>query len=178
MDRASDYGSEGWGFEFLRARFFYTIMDDHTLWMRFALQEAQKARDKNEVPIGAVVVQEGQIIGRGHNLVETLQDPTAHAEMLAITTAANQLASWRLDDTTLYATLEPCSMCTGAILLARIPTIVFGAKDPRFGACGSAVQIAKSDHLDINANIISGILEPECKKILQEFFVKIRQGGD
>ena len=178
MDRASDYGSEGWGFEFLRARFFYIVMDDHTLWMRFALQEARKARDKNEVPIGAVVVHEGRIIGRGHNLVERLQDPTAHAEMLAITSAANSLASWRLDDTVLYATLEPCSMCAGAILLARIPTIIFGATDPRYGACGSAVQIANTGSLDIHTNIIRGILEPECKKILQDFFAEIRQRGD
>ncbi len=178
MDRASDYGSEGWGFEFLRARFFYITMDDHTLWMRFALQEAQKARDKKEVPIGAIIVQEGKIIGRGHNLVETLQDPTAHAEMLAITAAANSLASWRLDNTILYVTLEPCSMCTGAILMARIPTIVFGARDPRYGACGSAVQIANTDSLDVHANIIRGIFEPECKKILQDFFTEIRQRGD
>ncbi|NIA29652.1 MAG: tRNA-specific adenosine deaminase [Actinobacteria bacterium] len=142
------------------------------------MQEARKARDKNEVPIGAVVVHEGRIIGRGHNLVERLQDPTAHAEMLAITSAANSLASWRLDDTVLYATLEPCSMCAGAILLARIPTIIFGATDPRYGACGSAVQIANTGSLDIHTNIIRGILEPECKKILQDFFAEIRQRGD
>src|SRR5574341_1808059 len=101
----------------------------HDYWMQHALKEAEKALEKNEVPIGAVVVMENRIIGRGHNLVETLQDPTAHAEMVAITAAANTAASWRLEGATLYATVEPCSMCSGAILLSRISTLAFGTED-------------------------------------------------
>jgi len=154
------------------------MMQDHSTWMQLALREAQKAFAKDEVPVGAVVVQDGRIIGKGHNLVEALQDPTAHAEMLAITAAANTLASWRLDDSTLYVTLEPCAMCAGALLLARIGTIVFGAKDPRYGACGSVLQIANNDKLDRQATIISGIIEPECSGLLQAFFDKVRQKGD
>ena len=150
-------------------------MDDHTTWMRLALQEAQKAFDKNEVPVGAVIVYDGRVVGRGHNLVETLQDPTAHAEMLAITAAANALASWRLEETTLYVTLEPCPMCVGAILMARIPTVVYGAADPRYGACGSALQIADSDRLDIRTRLLSGFLESECSALLKRFFSQLRQ---
>jgi tRNA(adenine34) deaminase len=150
-------------------------MQDHAAWMRLALDEAQKALDKDEVPVGAIVVHEGRVIGRGHNLIESLQDPTAHAEMLAVTAAANALASWRLDQSILYVTLEPCMMCTGAILLARIPLIVFGASDPRYGACGSALQMTDGRTLDIQAQVISGILKEECSGLLKAFFRKIRQ---
>ncbi|OGB99915.1 tRNA-specific adenosine deaminase [candidate division KSB1 bacterium RBG_16_48_16] len=149
-------------------------MEDHTGWMKYALQEAQKAFDKGEVPVGAVVVHDGVVVGKGYNLVETLQDPTAHAEMLAITAAANYLASWRLDDSALYTTLEPCTMCAGAILLARIPLVVFGAKDPRYGACGSVLQVAMNDKLDVSTKVISGVLETESQELLQKFFEKIR----
>ena len=149
-------------------------MEDHTGWMKYALQEAQKAFDKGEVPVGAVVVHDGVVVGKGYNLVETLQDPTAHAEMLAITAAANYLASWRLGDSALYTTLEPCTMCAGAILLARIPLVVFGAKDPRYGACGSVLQVAMNDKLDVSTKVISGVLETESQELLQKFFEKIR----
>jgi tRNA(adenine34) deaminase len=149
-------------------------MEDHTGWMKYALQEAQRAFDKGEVPVGAVVVYDGLVVGKGYNLVETLQDPTAHAEMLAITAAANYLASWRLDDSTLYTTLEPCTMCAGAILLARIPLVVFGAKDRRYGACGSVLQVAMNDKLDVSTKVISGVLETESQEMLQKFFTKIR----
>jgi tRNA(adenine34) deaminase len=142
--------------------------------MAIALQEAQKAFDKSEVPIGAVIIQQGRLIGRGHNLMETLQDPTAHAEMMAITSAANSLASWRLDGCSLYVTLEPCMMCTGAILLSRISTIIYGAKDFRYGACGSAVQLARHQNLDAQAEIISGILEADCSELIKQFFRQIR----
>ena len=150
-------------------------MDDYTTWMRLALQEAHKAYDKDEVPVGAVVVKEGRIIGKGHNLVERLQDPTAHAEMLAITAAATTLSSWRLADSTLYATLEPCIMCTGAILLARVSTIVYGTRDPRYGACGTVLDLAYHDSLDIRVKVIGGILEDECAALLKSFFMGIRQ---
>ncbi len=150
-------------------------MQDHVTWMRIALEEAHKAFEKDEVPVGAVVVHEGRVIGRGHNLIESLQDPTAHAEMLAMTAAANALASWRLDQSTLYVTLEPCMMCTGAILLARVPLIVYGAADPRYGACGSRLQLTDGVNLDIQARVISGVLEDPCSLLLKEFFKKIRQ---
>jgi len=143
--------------------------------MRLALNEAQKALDKNEVPVGAIVVHEGRVIGRGHNLIESLQDPTAHAEMLAVTAAANTLASWRLDQSILYVTLEPCMMCTGAILLARIPLIVFGAVDPRYGACGSMLQMTDGSKLDIQAQVVGGVLKEECSGLLKAFFRKIRR---
>ncbi len=150
-------------------------MFDHATGMQLALQQARKALLKKEVPVGAVVVQDGRIVGRGYNLMETLQDPTAHAEMLAITAAANTLASWRLDECVLYVTLEPCFMCTGAILLSRIPTIVFGATDPRYGACGSALQLAQHDRLDIRAELVSGIMEQECSALIKSFFRTIRR---
>ena len=150
-------------------------MHDHTPWMQLALKEAEKALTRHEVPVGAVVVHEGRIVGRGHNLMETLQDPTAHAEMLAITAAANTLASWRLDDSVLYVTLEPCMMCTGATLLARIPLIVYGASDPRYGACGGALNLAGNPKLDIGSQVIGGVLEADCRILLNMFFKKIRQ---
>jgi tRNA(adenine34) deaminase len=153
-------------------------MQDHTGWMKYALQEARKAFDKGEVPVGAVVVYEGLVVGKGYNLVETLQDPTAHAEMLAITAAASYLASWRLDDSILYTTLEPCTMCAGAILLARIPLLVFGAKDLRCGACGSVFQVTMNDKLDVSTKVISGILETESQELLQMFFKKIRSADE
>jgi len=151
-------------------------MQDHITWMRLALQEAEKASKKDEVPVGAVVIHEGRVIGRGHNLMETLQDPTAHAEMLAITAAANTLASWRLDDSVLYVTLEPCMMCTGAVLLARIPLIVYGAADPRYGACGSAMNLTDGQKLDGQTRVIGSVLDEECSSMLKGFFQKIRQG--
>jgi tRNA(adenine34) deaminase len=148
---------------------------DHEAWMRAALQEAQKAFDKDEVPVGAVVIYDGRIVGRGHNLVESLQDPMAHAEMLALSAAANTLASWRLDEAVLYVTLEPCMMCAGAVLLSRVSTIVYGAPDPRYGACGSRLNIADSAELDVRAAVIGGILENECSSLLKAFFLKLRQ---
>jgi len=152
-----------------------TLQNDHIRWMHEALLEAKKAFAKDEVPVGAVVVNEGRIVGRGHNLVETLQDPAAHAEMLAINAAANYLATWRLEDCILYTTLEPCMMCTGAILLSRMPVIVYGAKDPRYGACGTRLQIADNENLDVRAGIIGGVLEDECSGLIKDFFRKLRQ---
>jgi len=143
--------------------------------MEQALREAEKALEKKEVPVGAVVVYQNKIIGRGHNQVENLQDPTAHAEMLAITAAANYLSSWRLEGTSLYVTLEPCPMCAGAIILARIQKLIYGASDPRMGACGSAFNILQNRSLDHRISIVSGILESRCREILQGFFENLRR---
>ena len=142
--------------------------------MAVALAEAQKALNKDEVPVGAIVVQNDEIIGRGHNLVESLQDPTAHAEMLAITAASNATASWRLDDAIIYTTLEPCPMCAGAILLARIKTVVYGTKDPRFGACGSKIKVIQNTDLSTDTEVIDGIMNEECSSLLKKFFEKLR----
>ena len=149
-------------------------MVEHEKWMEQAFWEAEKAFQKKEVPVGAVVVYENRVIGRGHNLIETLQDPTAHAEMLAITAAANYLAHWRLDDTSLYVTLEPCVMCAGAILNARIKEVIFGASDPRLGATGSVVNLLQNSDLNSSINVIPGILGIKCESILKDFFVKLR----
>ena len=150
-------------------------MIEHEKWMEQAFLEAEKAYQKKEVPVGAVVVCENRIIGRGHNLIETLQDPTAHAEILAITAAANYLASWRLDDTSLYVTLEPCSMCAGAILNARFREVVFGASDSKIGACGSVINILQNDRLNLSVVVIPGILQTKCETILKDFFLKLRK---
>jgi len=142
--------------------------------MEQAFLEAEKAYRKKEVPVGAVIVYENRIIGRGHNLIETLQDPTAHAEILAITAAANYLASWRLDNTSLYVTLEPCTMCAGAILNARIPELIFGAPDVAAGACGSAVNILHHSRLNSSVLVVPGILQAKCEAIIKDFFVQLR----
>ncbi|MBN1543012.1 nucleoside deaminase [candidate division KSB1 bacterium] len=150
------------------------VTQDHTAWMRQALAEAAKAEKKGEVPVGAVVVQDQRIVGRGHNLVETLQDPTAHAEMLALASAAVTLASWRLSETVLYTTLEPCPMCAGAILMARIPLVVYAADDPRYGACGSALRVLGTKQLDIDSECVAGVLSEESRRLLQLFFKRLR----
>jgi len=148
---------------------------NHDYWMEQAFREAEKAYDKGEVPIGAVVVFEDRIIGKGHNLTETLQDPTAHAEMIAITAAAEFLGSRRLINTTLYVTLEPCAMCAGAIVLARIPLLVYGAPDPKSGACGTLYNIVQDDRLNHRVDLITGVLEAKCSLILSDFFRKLRE---
>ena len=142
--------------------------------MRAALKEARKAADDDEVPVGAVVVHEGRIIGRAHNQRERLKDPTAHAEMIALTQAASALDSWRLDGADLYVTLEPCLMCAGAMVNARIRTVYFGAKDPKAGACGSLYQVGLDPRLNHRFEVKGGILEAECAELLQEFFRKRR----
>ncbi|MCK4353209.1 tRNA adenosine(34) deaminase TadA [candidate division WOR-3 bacterium] len=138
---------------------------EHTHWMKEALKEAELAKEEKEVPIGAVIVLNDRIIGRGHNQVESLKDPTAHAEIIAITSASHSINNWRLNNATLYVTLEPCPMCAGAIFLSRISRCVFGAKDPKLGSLGSVYEI-KSPEI----KIISGVLESECKKLLKSFF--------
>ncbi len=145
-------------------------MTDDELFMQAALTEAKKAYRVGEVPVGAVVVFENQIIARGHNQVELLKDATAHAEMLVIGSAANALENWRLLGTTLYCTIEPCTMCAGAMLLSRIKRLVFGARDLRHGACGSWIDLFETKHPTHFIEITSGILEGECANLMTEFF--------
>jgi tRNA(adenine34) deaminase len=149
--------------------------DQHEKWMRHALAEANSALKKNEVPVGAVVVYDDKIIGRGHNQVESLNDPTAHAEIIAIGAASNYLNSWRLSGASLYVTVEPCVMCAGAIVLSRIDHLIYGAKDPKAGACGSLYNIVQDIRLNHRVEIIPYILNEECGQILKEFFEKRRQ---
>ncbi len=144
-------------------------------WMRGALDQAKLAFKKDEVPVGAVVVYENKIIGRGHNQVESLKDPTAHAEIIAIGAAATYLNSWRLSGASLYVTLEPCAMCAGALVLSRIDRLVFGSKDPKAGACGSLFNIVQDVRLNHQVEIIPHILERECSQILLAFFEKARR---
>ena len=173
LDRAPDYGSGGWGFDSLRARY---KMDQTIRWMRAALQEAQRAYEEDEVPVGAVIVYEERIIGRGHNQVEGLQDPTAHAEILAIGAAADFLHSWRLEGATIYVTIEPCPMCMGAIILSRLDKLVFGAPDPRMGACGSVVSLPEEyQGLNRRLDVVSGVLRDDSSMLLSSFFRKLRK---
>jgi tRNA(adenine34) deaminase len=148
---------------------------NHTYWMRRAIIEAGKAQAKDEVPIGCVIVSDGRIIGRGHNLRETSQDPAAHAEMIAIRKAARKLGSWRLLDTILYVTLEPCTMCMGAIILARIPTVVFGCHDPKGGAAGSLYDLSNDPRLNHRVELVPQVLESECSSLLSNFFADLRK---
>lgn len=152
-------------------------LQPHDRWMRIALDQARQAFEAEEVPIGAVVVHEERIIGEGHNQREMLNDPTAHAEMIAITQAAEALGSWRLLDCTLYVTLEPCPMCAGAIVQARIPRVVYGAVDPKAGACHTLYQITDDARLNHRAGVIGGVLQDECRALLQEFFAVQRSRG-
>jgi len=142
--------------------------------MRSALAEAEKGFKKDEVPVGAVVVVNGRIIARAHNLRESLADPTAHAEILALKKAGKKLGGWRLDRATLYSTLEPCPMCAGAVVHSRVKELVFGADDPKAGACGSIMNVVSSEHLNHRVKVVSGILKKECSEILRKFFKKLR----
>ena len=146
----------------------------HEFYMRQALAESRKAFDENEVPVGAIIVHKDEVIGRGHNQIITLKDPTAHAEMIVITQAAAHLKNERLNDCTLYVTLEPCTMCIGAAILARINNIFFGAWDPKTGACGSAMDLTKQGLYNHKIEVTGGVLESECRTILQEFFLDKR----
>jgi tRNA(adenine34) deaminase len=142
--------------------------------MARAIAEARKAEAKNEVPIGCVIVRDGRIIARGHNLRETSQDPAAHAELIAIRKAARKLGSWRLLHCALYVTLEPCTMCMGAIILSRIPTVVFGCYDPKGGAAGSLYDLSKDSRLNHSAELVPNVLKGECSGMLSDFFAALR----
>jgi tRNA(adenine34) deaminase len=146
----------------------------HEHWMNRAISEARKAEAKNEVPIGCVILHEGKIIARGHNLRESTQDPAAHAELIAIRKAARKLGSWRLLNCTLYVTLEPCTMCMGAIILARIPTVVFGCYDPKGGAAGSLFDLSSDPRLNHQVKLVPNIQATECSGLLSSFFSELR----
>lgn len=149
--------------------------ETHIRWMRLALEQAEKARALDEIPVGAVIVTDGRVLGKGYNRVETLKDPTAHAEIIAIGAAAEESGYERLVDSTMYVTLEPCPMCAGAIMLARIPRLVYGAVDPKTGACGSLYDICRDIRLNHKVEVVSGILESECSGILSDFFRSLRE---
>ncbi|MCH7872375.1 MAG: nucleoside deaminase [Planctomycetes bacterium] len=146
--------------------------------MQRALDEARAALESEDVPVGAVVVHEGHIIGRGHNQREMLQDPTAHAEMLALTAAADYLGRWRLDGCTIYVTLEPCAMCAGALVLGRIERLVYGASDEKAGACGSLFDIPRDQRLNHNIETIAGVLADPSAQLLRDFFRRRREQGE
>lgn len=143
-------------------------------FMAQALREALNAEANEEVPIGAVVVHDGRVIGRGYNQNKILQDPTAHAEMIAITAACNKLQSRYLENATLYVTIEPCAMCSGAIVLARVKRLVFGARDPKAGACGSVFNLGQDPRLNHQVEIVGGVRDFECAALISEFFERIR----
>ena len=150
-------------------------MIDHSSWMKKALIQAEKAFESKEIPIGAIVVQNDKIIGRGYNQREQLNDPTAHAEIIAITAAANTIGDWRLNKCILYVTKEPCPMCAGAILNSRIRGIVYGLADEKWGSCGSYYDICRDNKKNNFPIIIGGILEDDAKFLMEEFFSKVRK---
>jgi tRNA(adenine34) deaminase len=144
-------------------------------FMQAALHEARQALRTSDVPVGAVVVVDGVIVGRGHNQREALADPTAHAEVVALRAAAQRLASWRLDTATLYVTLEPCVMCIGAAILSRIQALVYGCRDPKAGACGSQFDIVGERRLNHTFAVTAGVCEAEASALLQAFFRQLRR---
>ncbi len=151
---------------------------EHEYYMRAAVQQAMLAAEQGEIPVGAVIVRNARIIGKARNQVELLRDPTAHAEMIAITQAAAANGDWRLTDTVLYVTKEPCAMCAGAMVLARIPVVVFGTPDPRRGGAVSLFSILDHPQLNHRAEVVQGILETECRALLQDFFRARRGDSD
>lgn len=151
---------------------------DDDQWMQEAIAEARLAAAKGEVPVGAVIVLDGRVIGRGHNERESLQDPTAHAEMIALRAAAKALGSWRLIDTTLYVTLEPCPMCAGALVNARVPRVVWGCDDPKAGATKTLYTIGSDARLNHSFECVPSVLSDACSSLLTEFFAAIRSKND
>ena len=150
------------------------MKQDHSYWMKQALVQAGKAFAAEEIPIGAIVVKDGKVIGRGYNQREQLNDPTAHAEVIAITAAANTIEDWRLTDSTLYVTKEPCPMCAGAIVNARLRMVVFGCYDEEAGCCGSLYQLCGDPRFKTKVAVKGGVMEEQSLSIIQEFFVKRR----
>lgn len=170
VDRAPDYGSGCRGFKSSRAPQFFMPPTTDEGFMLEALKEAQRAFDEDETPVGAIVVKDGDILARAHNQREQLNDPTAHAELIVIKAAAMKLNSWRLLDTTVYTTLEPCPMCAGALVLARVKRLVFGAFDPKSGAAGTLMNLLSDARLNHQVEVLGGVLEEESKSLLRHFF--------
>jgi tRNA(adenine34) deaminase len=154
-----------------------SMTSEHDMWMGLALDLAREAATEGEVPVGAIVVKDGRVIGRGANRREADQDPIAHAEILAIAEAAHAIGHWRLEDTALYATLEPCPMCAGAILNARIPRVVYGCDDPKAGAVRSLFTLLDDPRLNHRCDVVAGVRASECAALLTEFFDGLRAQG-
>jgi tRNA(adenine34) deaminase len=150
---------------------------DHERYMREALQQAEAARDLGEVPVGCVLVKEGEVIARGHNLRQSLQDPTAHAEMIALRQAAQKLGSWRLTEVVAYVTLEPCPMCAGALVNSRVHAVVYGCDDPKAGALQTLYRMGSDQRLNHRFAVVSGVLEQPCAELLSGFFQRLREGN-
>lgn len=153
------------------------LLDENVRYMHYAVREAKRALEVGEVPVGCVIVHEGEIIGKAFNQRELLQDPTAHAEILAITQAAAHMKTWRLEETKLYVTLEPCPMCAGAIILARIKEVYFGAFDSKAGACGTLMNLLADKRFNHQPAVFPGLLADECGALLTNFFRRIREQG-
>ena len=153
----------------------YNVAVDDAAWMREALVEAERALAHGDVPVGAVAVRDGKIIGRGHNRKEADGDPTAHAEMIALREAARTLGGWRLVGVTLYCTLEPCPMCAGAMVSARLPRLVYGADDPKAGAVGSVVELLRDPRFNHRVAVTRGVLAGEAQALLERFFARLRE---
>ncbi len=149
-------------------------MDIHEKYMKLALKEAQKAYDKKEIPVGAVIVKDGKVISRAHNLKELKNDTTKHAEILAIQKASKKLGCWRLEDCEMYVTLEPCSMCAGALIQSRIKKVYIGTMDYKTGACGSVLNLLSDYKFNHSVEVETGVLAEECEKMLKEFFKSLR----
>lgn len=149
----------------------------HRRFMEMALEEARRAAEKGEVPVGAVLVLGEKVIGRGHNLRESLGDPLAHAELIALREGARELGCWRLEGSTMYVTLEPCPMCAGALVLARVSRLVFGARDLVMGAAGSRYNLVQDENLPHRLEVLEGIMEEECRGLLRTFFRGRREAG-
>ncbi|MEW6544786.1 MAG: tRNA adenosine(34) deaminase TadA [Nitrospirota bacterium] len=159
----------------LTADRFPAMTDNDIAYMQLALEAAKRAPAIGEVPIGAVLVRDGQVLAQAHNLREVWQDPTAHAEVVAIREAATRSGTWRLTGTTLYVTVEPCAMCIGAVILSRIDRLIFGAKDPKAGACGSIFNLPDERRLNHRVEVVGGVLEQESQDLLQAFFRGLRE---
>jgi len=149
-------------------------MNEDEKWMRLALEQAEKAEEEGEVPVGAILIKDGLIIARAHNQPISTNDPTAHAEIQLLRAAGVKLKNYRLTETSLYVTLEPCAMCLGAIMHARVERIVFGAHDPKTGVCGSSENLMSANCFNHKINLVSGVLENESKQLLKNFFISRR----
>lgn len=154
------------------------MTEQHLRFMQMAFREAEDAFKKGEVPVGAVVVFENRVIGRGHNLTRSMADATAHAEVIALSAAYKHFGDWRLENCDLYCTLEPCAMCAGAAVLSRVKTLIYGACDPKFGACESIFRIPTEQRLNHRIDVVRGVMEEEVAALMKQFFAEVRNKGE